>query len=102
MCLLRSAPPASSLRRNLAGETSETPPGGRTPFPMDLMLLRIDGCTRLLAQNGPGDAPTTIDDAIAQILLADIGLVTGYLRCQADDLSGRLTQALSEISPAQE
>jgi hypothetical protein len=70
---------------------------------MDLMLLRIDGCTRLLAKDEPGDhAPPPIDQLIANILLADLGLVTGYLRCQADDLSTRLSRALSEIDSAKE
>lgn len=95
--LLQSLPPASALRRRSPEDQARVaPPGGWAPFPMDLMLARIEGWTRLLGESDP-HGPTPIDKAIEQILVADLGLVTGYLRCQTDDLSVRLRDGLSEL-----
>ena len=66
---------------------------------MDLMLARIEGCAGILS-HGP-DPRTPVDVAIEQVLLADLGLVTAYLRGQTDDLSARLGEAAADLCEAE-
>lgn len=96
--VLQSAPPASAfLRRPPDNHAEEVPPGGRAQFPMELMLARIEGCTKLLVQAELESTPAVIDQAVEQVLLADVALVTGYLRCLTDDLSIRLNEGSSDL-----
>ncbi|MEW5984313.1 MAG: hypothetical protein AB1806_18325 [Acidobacteriota bacterium] len=98
--LLASMPPASVLQKPPSNSAADLDTlGGRAPFPMDLMLARLGGFTEILSDTR--DVGTPIDAAIEQMLLADLGLVAAYLRCQADDLSARLNAAISELREAQ-